>query len=247
MELLHKFQYFVLHLNESLGQVIATYHNWTYLILFAIIFCETGLVVTPFLPGDSLLFAAGAFAATVDAKTGATALNLHWILILLSVAAILGDAVNYSIGHFFGARLLNSKSPRIRKIFKPEYVERTHKFYEKYGKKAIILARFVPIVRTFIPFMAGLGSMRYYEFAVYNVVGGILWVALMTMSGYFLGTNAWIQKHFEMVVLIIIFISILPMVYEYWAHKREQAALASAPEAKPRQKEKVNSDTGDKE
>lgn len=254
MELVAFFKKYVLKLNESLPLLIAACGGWTYLILFVIIFCETGLVVTPFLPGDSLLFASGSLSATIVKETGKPVLNLWAVLSLLSLAAILGDAVNYSIGHIFGNRLLNSKSPRIRNIFKPEYIEKTHKFYEKYGKKAIILARFVPIVRTFIPFMAGLGSMTYAEFAAYNVIGGIAWVSLMTGSGYFLGTIPWIQKHFEMVVIAIIIISILPMVYEVWAHKREQAqkktaeaeAARLAGAAKPEEEDKVLSGENEK-
>lgn len=217
------FKKYVLKLNESLPMLIAACGGWTYLILFAIIFCETGLVVTPFLPGDSLLFAAGSLSATINKATGKPVLSLWAILSLLSVAAILGDAVNYSIGAIFGERLLKSQNPKVRKILKPEYIEKTHKFYEKYGKKAIILARFVPIVRTFIPFFAGLGSMRYVEFAVYNVVGGLAWVALMTGSGYVLGTRPFFQKHFELVVVAIIILSIMPMVYEFWVHRRELA------------------------
>lgn len=223
MEYLHKFIYFVGHLNESLGTMIATYGTTTYLILFAIIFCETGFVVTPFLPGDSLLFTAGSFAAkVVDPKTGATALSLGWLLLLLSLAAIIGDSLNYWIGYFFGKGLLRSG------IIKPKHVERTHKFYDKYGKKAIILARFVPVVRTFNPFVAGFGRMSYLVFIAYDVFGGILWVTLMTVSGYYFGTLAWVQKHFEAVVVAIVVISILPMVIEYWAHRREQARALKA-------------------
>ena len=221
------FKKYVLKLNDTLPVLIGACGGWIYGILFVVIFCETGLVVTPFLPGDSLLFAAGSLASKINTATGKPYLNLWLLLSLLSVAAILGDAVNYSIGAIFGHRLLKSENPRVRKIFKPEYIEKTHKFYEKYGKKAIILARFVPIVRTFIPFMAGLGSMRYVEFAVYNVVGGILWVLLMTGAGYKLGSYPFIQKHFEIVVVLIVIISILPMAYEVWAHKRAQKAARS--------------------
>lgn len=193
-----------LHIDELLKQIIATYQGWTYLLLFLVIFLETGLVVTPFLPGDSLLFAAGTFAALGS-------LNVVWLIVLLSAAAILGDTVNYWIGHFIGPRAF---SGNIR-FLKKEYLDRTHAFYEKHGGKAIILARFIPIVRTFAPFVAGIGAMTYSHFITYNVVGGIFWVCLFTLGGYFFGTQRIVQENFELVVVAIIGISVMPMLVEY--------------------------------
>ncbi|MBX7237127.1 MAG: DedA family protein [Caldilineales bacterium] len=193
-----------LHIDELLKQIIGTYQGWTYLLLFLVIFLETGLVVTPFLPGDSLLFAAGTFAALGS-------LNVVWLIILLSAAAILGDTVNYWIGHFVGPRAF---SGNIR-FLKKEYLDRTHAFYEKHGGKAIILARFIPIVRTFAPFVAGIGAMTYSHFITYNVVGGILWVCLFTLGGYFFGTQRLVQENFELVVVAIVGISVMPMLVEY--------------------------------
>ena len=215
MELLIKFVDIVLHLDQYLDQVIQTYGVWTYLILAAIIFLETGLVVTPFLPGDSLLFAAGAFAAKGS-------LNFPALLFLLAAAAIIGDAANYSIGYYLGPRL--HEKGRLPFI-KQEYLDRTHRFYEKYGKMTIILARFVPIVRTFAPFLAGVGSMRYVEFAVYNVTGGVLWVILLAGVGYFFGNLPFVQKNFTFVIMVIIVFSVLPIVIEYVRHRREAREL----------------------
>jgi membrane-associated protein len=209
MELLKQIIEIVLHLDKSLGDVIAQYGVWTNLILFAIIFCETGLVVTPFLPGDSLLFVAGTFAARGS-------LNLWGVLMLLSLAAVLGDAVNYSIGYFFGPRLCGGG-----RFIKKEYLDRTHRFYEKYGKMTIILARFVPIVRTFAPFLAGVGSMRYVEFAAYNIIGGVLWVGSLTLLGYFFGNMEIVKNNFSMVIMAIIVISVMPMVIEFWRHRKD--------------------------
>lgn len=203
MEFLAQLFEIFLHLDEYLADVISQYGVWTYAILFTIIFCETGLVFTPFLPGDSLLFAAGAFAAL-------GALNL-WILIpLLCAAAILGDTLNYWIGHWFGERLFNGKLP----FLKREHLDRTHRFYEKYGGKTIIIARFVPIVRTFAPFVAGIGAMNYPKFITYNVVGGIGWVLLFTLAGYFFGNIPIVQDNFEIVIFAIIGISLLPPLWE---------------------------------
>lgn len=197
-----------LHLDEYLAQVISQYGVWTYAILFIIIFCETGLVFTPFLPGDSLLFAAGAFAAL-------GALEL-WILIpLLIVAAILGDTVNYWIGHWFGMRLFTGKIPFLKK----EYVARTHRFYEKYGGKTIIIARFVPIIRTFAPFVAGIGAMNYPRFITYNVVGGVAWVLIFTLAGYFFGNLPFVKNNFEIVIFAIIGISLVPPIWEAIAER----------------------------
>ncbi|MCL5270307.1 MAG: DedA family protein [bacterium] len=213
METLFHVKDIILHLNKYLPGIILNYGSWTYGILFAVIFCETGLVVTPFLPGDSLLFATGTL--TTPNPYGAH-LNLGVALVLLSAAAILGDAANYAIGYFFGSRLLARKNSR---LFKKEYIDRTHAFYEKYGKMTIILARFVPIVRTFAPFLAGMGRMRYFEFATYNVVGGVAWISLFLLAGHFFGNLAFVQKNFSTVILAIIIISILPIVFEYLKHR----------------------------
>lgn len=201
-----------LHLDVHLNAVISDYGTWTYLILFVIVFCETGLVLTPILPGDSLLFAAGAFAASGS-------LNLTTMLILLSVAAVLGDAVNYSVGRYLGPKVLTPDS----RIFKRAYMERTERFYERYGNKTIVLARFVPIVRTFAPFLAGVGKMSYAQFATYNVLGALLWVSACLVSGYFFGNLPIVRDNFSLVVLGIVFVSILPAIVEY-ARSRGQAA-----------------------
>jgi len=194
-----------LHLDKHLNAVMQEHGTaWTYSILFLIIFCETGLVVTPILPGDSLLFAAGALSGTGP-------LRPVWLVVLLAVAAILGDTVNYWIGHFFGAKLAG-KYPR---IVKKEYLDRTHAFYEKYGGETIILCRFVPIVRTFAPFVAGIGSMKYGKFITYNILGGVIWVVLFVLGGYWFGQLDFVKKHFGIVELAIICLSILPIVIEF--------------------------------
>ncbi|MBE0671477.1 MAG: DedA family protein [Anaerolineales bacterium] len=201
-----------LHLDEHLQTIIGQYGLWTYGILFLVIFVETGLVVMPFLPGDSLLFAAGTFAALGS-------LNI-WLLIgLLIAAAFLGDTANYSIGHYLGARAYN-----IRWI-KKEYLDKTHAFFEKHGGKAIFLARFVPIVRTFAPFVAGIGKMTYGYFITYNIVGGVTWVLLFTLAGYLFGNIPFVKQNFEYVIIVIILVSILPMVFE-WIKARREAKLA---------------------
>jgi membrane-associated protein len=193
-----------LHLDKFLGEVIAQYHTWTYMLLFIVIFIETGVVIMPFLPGDSLLFAAGTFA-------GMGSLNILILFILLAGAAILGDTVNYWIGHFIGPRAFSGEI----RFLKKEYLDRTHAFFEKHGGKAIILARFVPIIRTFAPFVAGVGAMTYGKFITYNIVGGLAWVTLFTFLGYFFGQVPFVKNNFSVVVLGIIFISVLPMVYEF--------------------------------
>ena len=212
MEWLHQFVDLFLHLDKHLNAVIQDYGVWTYAILFLIIFCETGLVVTPILPGDSLLFAAGALAVSEGSP-----LKVGWLLGLLTVAAILGDTVNYWIGHLFGEKLA-AKYPR---ILKPEYLQRTHAFYEKYGGETIILCRFVPIVRTFAPFVAGVGSMTYGKFLAYNVIGGVVWVAIFILGGVWFGGLPWVKANFAIVELAIIFLSVMPMVIEYLRHRRE--------------------------
>ncbi len=193
-----------LHLDKHLAALVQSAGDWTYGVLFLIIFCETGLVVTPILPGDSLLFAAGAIAAIGN-------LDIIKLIVVMTVAAILGDAVNYSIGKKLGMKVFENKNS---KIFKPEYLEKTQSFYNKYGGKTIIIARFVPIVRTFAPFLAGVGSMSYSQFATYNIVGAIFWVVSMTYCGYIFGGIEIIQKNFSLVVIGIVILSIMPAVIE---------------------------------
>ncbi|MBD9483612.1 DedA family protein [Pseudomonas sp. PDM14] len=207
---------FILHIDRHLAELTAAYGPWIYAILFLIIFCETGLVVTPFLPGDSLLFVAGAIA-TQDA------MNVHLMVVLLIIAAILGDAVNYSIGRFFGARLFANPDS---KIFRRRYLDVTEAFYAKHGGKTIILARFVPIVRTFAPFVAGMGQMPYRRFATYNVVGAVLWVTLFSYAGYFFGNLPVVQSNLHYLIVAIIFVSILPGVIEIIRHRRAAARSA---------------------
>jgi membrane-associated protein len=210
MDFLLRLLDFVLHLDKHLSSLIQSYGLWTYLILFVIIFLETGLVVTPFLPGDSLLFAAGTFAA-------AKALNALWLFIVLSAAAILGDTINYWIGHFIGPRVFHQGKSR---FFKKEHLDRTHRFYEKYGAETIIIARFVPLIRTFAPFVAGVGRMSYWKFISYNVIGGIGWVALFVFGGYFFGNIPFIKRNFGLVIIAIIIVSTIPAVVEFYRHSR---------------------------
>jgi len=200
---------FFLHLDVHLGEIIKDYHAWTYLILFVIVFCETGLVVTPFLPGDSLLFAAGTFAALGS-------LDVVLLFVIISVAAILGDTVNYWIGHYIGPKIFNKENVR---FLNKKHLERTHQFYEKYGGKTIIIARFIPIVRTFAPFVAGIGSMTYWRFIAYNIIGGLAWVAIFVFGGYFFGTQPVVKRNFSLVILAIILISVLPIVFEFIRHR----------------------------
>ncbi|MDC4203007.1 MAG: DedA family protein [Candidatus Manganitrophus sp.] len=213
MELIQTFIDLFLHLDQHLTWVFENYGLWTYLILFLIIFCETGLVVTPFLPGDSLLFGVGALAA-------GSSLNVGWLFILLSIAAIVGDAVNYWIGYKIGSKLLQREDSR---FIKKEYIDRTHRFYEKYGGKTIIFARFVPIIRTFAPFVAGIGRMSYGHFAAYNVVGGLVWISSFLFAGYFFGNIPVVKKNFTLVILGIIVVSILPGVIELVRARRARA------------------------
>jgi membrane-associated protein len=197
---------FILHIDVHLEELIAQYQAWTYGILFLIIFMETGFVVTPFLPGDSLIFAAG----TLAARDGSP-LHIIWLFLLLTLAAILGDTVNYWIGHKIGPKAF---SGNIR-FLKKEYLDRTHAFFEKHGGKTIILARFIPIIRTFAPFVAGVGEMSYGHFITYNVVGGITWVSLFLFGGYFFGNIPFVEKNFSIVVIAIILISAVPMLFEF--------------------------------
>jgi membrane-associated protein len=203
MELLKQLVDLFLHLDQHLSRVIAEYGVWTHLLLFVIVFCETGLVVTPFLPGDSLLFAAGSFAAL-------GALDVWLVIGLLLVAAILGDTINYWIGAWIGPRAFSGEL----RFLKQEHLDRTHAFYERYGGMTIILARFVPIVRTFAPFVAGVGAMRYGKFLTYNVVGAVLWVGLLVLAGYFFGSIPVVRENFTLVVLAIVALSVLPIAVE---------------------------------
>ncbi len=200
-----------LHLDKHLGEIINQYGITTYLILALIVFCETGLVVTPFLPGDSLLFAAGALTAGSE-------LNIIVLIAILLVAAILGDAVNYQIGKMLGAKVLNRPDTW---YFKKSYIEKTEKFYAKYGGKTIIIARFVPIVRTFAPFLAGIGVMSYSRFVIYNVIGAVLWVCSLTLAGFYFGGLPIVKNNFGLVVLGIIIVSILPAAFEFLAVRKE--------------------------
>ncbi|MBF7996343.1 DedA family protein [Rahnella laticis] len=206
---------FILHIDVHLAELVAQYGIWVYGILFLILFCETGLVVTPFLPGDSLLFVAGALAALPSND-----INVHVMVLLMAIAAILGDAVNYTIGRVFGERLFSNPDS---KIFRRSYLDKTHKFYEKHGGKTIILARFVPIVRTFAPFVAGMGHMSYRHFAAYNVIGALIWVLLFTYAGYLFGDLPIVQENLKLLIVAIIVVSILPGVVEIWRHKRAAA------------------------
>jgi membrane-associated protein len=202
-----------MHLDKHLGSVIQSYGIWTYLILFLIIFCETGLVITPILPGDSLLFAAGAFAAI-------GALEVMWLFVLLTIAAIGGDTLNYWIGKYMGPKIFHKEKVR---FLNREYLDRTHQFYEKHGGKTIIIARFMPIIRTFAPFVAGIGRMTYLHFITYNVVGGIVWIASFIFGGYFFGNIPLVKRNFTLVILAIIFLSILPGIIEFLRHRFRKA------------------------
>jgi membrane-associated protein len=205
MDLVHMFFDYFMHLDRHLSVVIQMYGMWTYLILFLIVFCETGLVVTPILPGDSLLFAAGAFAAT-------GALRAQPLFVLLSIAAVAGDTVNYWAGKMVGPKIFQQQKIR---FMKKEYLDRTHEFYERHGGKTIIIARFVPIIRTFAPFVAGIGRMTYLRFLSYNVVGGVAWIALFIFGGYFFGNIPVVKRNFTLVIIAIIFVSILPGFIEF--------------------------------
>ncbi|MCB8980815.1 MAG: DedA family protein [Ardenticatenaceae bacterium] len=206
-----------LHLDEYLSVAIQNYGIWTYALLFVVIFIETGLVVTPFLPGDSLLFAAGTFAALGS-------LNIYLLWGLLVVAAILGDTANYWIGHKLGLAIFDTQNRLLKKVLKKEYLEKTEAFYAKHGGKTIVLARFVPIVRTFAPFVAGVGTMEYGRFISYNVVGGFLWVTLFLFMGNFFGNIPFVKANFEFVIIAIILISVVPMFVEYFKARREKKA-----------------------
>jgi len=220
MEFIGKLIDIFLHLDQHLNEVIGQYGTWTYLILFLIIFCETGLVVTPILPGDSLLFAAGTFAALGS-------LNVFWVFVLLTIAAIAGDTLNYWVGHWIGPKIFHRENVR---FLNKKHLERTHGFYEKYGGKTIIIARFIPIVRTFAPFVAGIGRMSYWKFIAYNVIGGVAWVGICVFAGYFFGNLEIVKKNFSLVIIAILVISVLPMVVEYIRHRASRpSATTSGP------------------
>lgn len=205
------------NIDTQLAGIITHYGTFTYVLLFIVIFCETGLVVTPFLPGDALLFAAGAFAA-------GGSLNLTFLCIILIIAAILGDSINYLVGHEIGTRIYD----RNLKLIKREYIDRTQTFYARHGGKTIILARFLPIIRTFAPFVAGAGKMQYSAFILYNIVGGIVWVMLFTFAGYFFGTIPIVARNFEFVIIGIMVISTTPVIFE-WLKSRRSRASAPQP------------------
>ena len=205
MELIIYISDFFIHLDRYLGVIIQAFGNWTYVIFFLVIFCETGLVVTPFLPGDSLLFGLGTFAAL-------GLLEIEWLLILLSIAAVAGNMVNYAIGQFVGPKVFHKENVR---FLNKEYLDRTHRFYEKHGGKTIVIARFIPIIRTFAPFVAGIGNMTYTRFTLYNVLGSIAWVTIFIAGGYYFGNLPVVKRNFTLVIFAIIIISVLPIVFEY--------------------------------
>ncbi len=205
MELIRWFVDLFLHLDRHLAEVIQAYGTWTYALLFTIIFLETGFVVTPFLPGDSLLFAAGSFAAL-------GALDIRILFVLLWTAAVLGDNVNYGIGRYLGPKVFHYERSR---FFNPEHLRKTHRFYERYGVKTIIIARFVPIVRTFSPFVAGIGAMRYLRFLGYDLLGGFLWVSVCLFAGYFFGNLPLVRRNFSLVIVAIVLVSVMPAFVEY--------------------------------
>lgn len=213
MELLKEFIDIFMHIDKHLGAVIQAYGAWTYLILFLIIFCETGLVVTPLLPGDSLLFAIGTFAAMGY-------LEVEYVIAGLAVAAILGDSVNYAIGHYLGPKVFSRKDSL---IFRKEYLDKTHRFYQKYGARTIVIARFVPIVRTFAPFVAGVGAMSYGRFLFYNITGAIAWILIFVLAGYFFGSIPLVKENFTLVILAIIVLSIMPGIIEFVRARRQPA------------------------
>lgn len=214
MELLSQFIDIVLHLDVHLNAWAAWMGLWLYVVVFAVVFCETGLVVTPFLPGDSLLFACGALAATEG-----SAINLFVLMPVIFAAAVLGDFCNYEIGKWLGPKVFTRETSW---LLNKKHLEKAHAFYEKYGGKTIILARFIPIIRTFAPFVAGIGKMTYFHFASFNVIGALLWTVLFTLGGYFFADLPVVQNHFHYVVLAIIVLSVLPAVYEFWAAHRKK-------------------------
>jgi membrane-associated protein len=216
MELIRKLIDFILHIDGHLREIVANYGLWTYAVLFLIVFAETGLVVTPFLPGDSLLFAAGALCAPAESQ-----LNVHLIALVLFLAAVLGDTVNYWVGARLGPAVFKREDSF---LLRKKHLDRAHEFFLRYGGRAIVLARFVPIVRTFVPFVAGVGRMPYGRFIAYNVAGGFVWVYFFTYAGYFFGTHPVVQRNFKLVILAIIVLSVLPIVVEFWRSWRTRSS-----------------------
>jgi membrane-associated protein len=215
----------LLHIDRHLLDLVVAYGPWVYGLLFAIVFAETGFVVTPFLPGDSLLFAAGALAATVDPKTGEHILRVEIVTALLLAAAILGDAVNYAVGHYIGPRVFTASDDAgmLHQLLNRRHLAQAHAFFEKYGGKAVVFGRFVPIVRTFVPFVAGAGAMTYSTFAIYNVIGAVLWVGVCVSLGYVFGNVPIVKQNFSLVMLGIIFVSLVPAAFEVLKHRRAKA------------------------
>ena len=203
METIHYWIDLILHADKFLPKLILDYQGWIYVILFAIIFCETGLVFTPFLPGDSLLFAAGTIASSQGS------LNIYTLLLLIFIAAFSGDNSNYFIGRYFGPKIFNLNLRFIHK----DYLVKTHSFYEKYGGRVLVIARFMPIIRTFAPFVAGVGSMAYTRFITFSILGNLLWINTCLWAGYLLGTNEFVKTHFTLVTLLIIVVSLLPAIF----------------------------------
>ncbi len=210
LDLIKSFIDFVLHIDKHLIVIVTEYQTWTYLILFLIIFCETGLVVTPFLPGDSLLFAAGAIAALPT-----NPLNIVFLAIILLCAAIVGDNTNFFIGKLLGQKVYDKNY----RLIKRKYLDKTHEFYEKHGGKTLIIARFMPIIRTFAPFVAGVGSMKYKKFITFCLIGNVIWVNLFCFAGYLLGNNKFVQKNFSIIIIAIILVSVLPPIVSFISHK----------------------------
>jgi membrane-associated protein len=210
MELIINFADFFIHLDRHLASIIQFFGGWTYFIFFLVIFCETGLVVTPFLPGDSLLFGLGTFAAL-------GLLHIEWLLVLLAIAAVAGNTVNYAVGKFVGPKVFHKDNAR---FLNKEYLDRTHDFYERHGGKTIVIARFIPIIRTFAPFVAGIGKMSYLRFTTYNIAGSIAWVALFILGGYYFGNLPAVRRNFTLVIFAIIVVSVLPVVIEYFRSRR---------------------------
>lgn len=220
MEFIHLIIDFILHIDVHLSELFAQYGLWIYGILFLIIFCETGLVVTPFLPGDSLLFATGALVA-ISASSG---LDVNVMAAIVITAAVLGNIVNYTIGRFFGERLFRNPQS---KIFRQDYLNRARSFYDKHGGVAIIMTRFVPIIRTFAPFVAGMSGMKYPKFIAYNIVGALLWVGIFLYLGYFFGNQPVVKKNFSLLIFGILIVSVLPIFYEAWKAHKENKSLAN--------------------
>ncbi len=220
MEFIYLIVDFILHIDVHLSELFSQYGLWLYGILFLIIFCETGLVVTPFLPGDSLLFATGALVA----MSVGSGLDINVMALVVISAAILGNIVNYTIGRFFGKQLFRNPHS---KIFRRDYLDKAHTFYEKHGGVAIIMTRFVPIIRTFAPFVAGMSGMKYPKFIAYNIIGALLWVGIFLYAGYYFGNQPIVRKNFTLLIMAILVVSVLPIVYEFWKARRE-AKLAKS-------------------